>query len=125
MTEDDDDDDGLWDNVVHDFSLASIGPPNGDSLPQRHTSIPVPSADIPPDTAPTEAIETASGVKIVAPEVVDDAPRVTLDVGDARLAAEDWYGSLPLKVHAANFESIRPFTGLTFYHRMSLSTSPL
>ena len=92
MTEDDDDDDDLWDNVVHDFSLASIGPPNGDSLPQGPASIPVPSADIPPDAALTEVIEAAYGVKIAAPGVADGVPRITLDVGDAKLAAEDWYG---------------------------------
>ena len=90
---DDGDNDELWDSVVHEFSLSSISPPNGFSLPPHDNIPPVPlvPVDVPPDMVPCEVIELP---KSATEEADDGAARTFNDIavidGDITLAAKNW-----------------------------------
>ena len=90
---DDGDNDELWDSVVHEFSLSSIGSPNSLSLPP-HDNIPPASlmpVDVPPHVVPCEVVEPP---RSTTEEADGDAAGVLNDTavadGDITLAAKDW-----------------------------------
>ncbi|PIL23529.1 transporter [Ganoderma sinense ZZ0214-1] len=76
-----DEDDSLWDNVVHEFSLVNLntvganGNAKGSGGPHSPTSLLLPTGpplDVPPDVVPTEATKAMDGVDARPPPTEDD-----------------------------------------------------
>ena len=93
----DDEDDSLWDNVVHEFSLVNInthganGNAKGSGGPYSPTSLLLPTGptlDVPPDVVPTEANETVSGVETPQPPTEDDPTDSDFVKGDAQAVSD-------------------------------------
>ena len=87
-----DEGDDLWDNMVHEFSLVNVRPPNGGG-PVSPLGVPLPPpVDVPPDVVPCEVVETVHPDRdAMSP---NGGPATSEDEGEdadaAALRAKDW-----------------------------------